>query len=131
MRAQQVSPSLGGQDPFVKYEPPFSTIPKELMQILVERKVGRNGWPVMVALCIKVHDSGKIGLASSEWIQQLTGLTENQVARGMKELRDAEIICPVVHRGKSGAGRFDRSCFGHVAQYQFTRQVWSKVSKMS
>lgn len=89
----------------------------------------RNGWPVMAALCIKVYANGVFGLASSNWIQELTGLTANQVARGMKELRDAEIICPVVLTAKSGVGHFDRSCFKHVAQYQFTNPVWRKINK--
>lgn len=123
------SSSINPHEVYARYEPPFSTLPKELTKVLVKHKIGRNGWPVAIALCIKVYKDGTFGLASSEWIQELTGLTSSQVARGMKELRDAEIICPIVHRTKSGAGSFDRSCYGHVARYQFTKQVWEAIQK--
>ena len=73
----------------------YSTIQQGLMQVLVERKVGRNGLMVMIALCGAVYADGRLGRMSSDLMSEITGLTANQNARGMKDLRDKKIITPV------------------------------------
>lgn len=101
------------------------------MQVLVERKVGRNGLMVMIALCGAVYADGRLGRMSSDLMSEITGLTTNQNARGMKELRDKKIITPVIRRTKEDYRHPDRSNFGHVAQYCFTKEVWARIESIS
>ena len=98
------------------------------MSELVARRVGRNGWAVMVALCRKVYADGRLGRCSAADIAERTGLSAYQVARGMAELRERGVIAPVIRRTANGRRAPDRSNFGHVAQYCITRDVWAKVS---
>lgn len=120
-----------GQPKPVEYArfPPrtYSTIQQGLMQVLVERKVGRNGLMVMIALCAAVYADGRLGRMPSELMSEITGLTANQNARGMKELRDKRIITPIIRRTKEDYRHPDRSNFGHVAQYCFTKEVWARI----
>ena len=109
----------------------YSTIQQGLMQVLVERKVGRNGLMVMIALCGAVYADGRLGRMSSDLMSEITGLTANQNARGMKELRDKKIITPVIRRTKEDYRHPDRSNFGHVAQYCFTKEVWARIETIS
>ena len=118
-----------GKDVFARYPSlTYSTIPDGLMLALVSKQVGRNGWAVMVALCRKVYADGKLGRASAEEIARRSGLTRYQIARGMTELRDKNIIVPVVRKTADGFRKLDRSNYGHVAQYCITRDVWKLVS---
>ena len=108
-------------------KPTYATIQHGLLKVLVERKVGRNGLAVMIALCSCIYANGKLGVASSERIQEITGLNAVQVMHGIKELRDKEIVHTVTRKLKSGAMKADRSMPGHVAQYEFTRDVWARI----
>ena len=88
-----------GKDVFARYPSlTYSTIPEGLMLALVSKQVGRNGWAVMVALCRKVYADGRLGRASAEEIARRSGLTRYQIARGMTELREKNIIVPVVRK---------------------------------
>ena len=98
------------------------------MLALVSKQVGRNGWAVMVALCRKVYADGRLGRASAEEIVRRSGLTRYQIARGMTELREKNIIVPVVRKTADGFRKLDRSNYGHVAQYCITRDIWKLVS---
>ena len=97
------------------------------MKLLVEKRVGRNGWAVMVALCRKVYADGRLGRTPAAEIAEASGLTAYQVARGMKELRDKGIIAPVTRKTAQGYRHPDRSNYGHVAQYRFTKKAWARV----
>ena len=112
---------------YVKYRAPYTTLPFGLMRLLVEKQVGRNSWPVMAALCNGVHVNRMLDVKSSERIVKLTGLTANQVARGMRELREKGVIVPVTRKTKDGYRHPDRSNFGHVAQYCFTPEAWGWI----
>ena len=105
----------------------FSAIPPSLIRALVVAKVGRNGWPVMVAYCMRAYPDGSFCALPAESIRKMTGLTQLQVARGMAELRDKGIIVPVVKMERDGSMRVDRSNHGHVARYRFTRRIWESV----
>ena len=84
---QRISQQNTGE--YARFPPQtYSTIQQGLMQVLVERKVGRNGLMVMIALCGAIYADGRLGRMSSELMSDITGLTANQNARGMKELRD-------------------------------------------
>lgn len=50
---------------------------------MAQRQVGRNGWPVMVALCYKIYADGRLGRTSVNEIARRTGLTHAQIARGI------------------------------------------------
>lgn len=118
-----------GKDVFARYPSlTYSTIPEGLMLALVSKQVGRNGWAVMVALCRKVYADGRLGRASAEEIARRSGLTRYQIARGMTELREKNIIVPVVRKTADGFRKLDRSNYGHVAQYCITRDIWKLVS---
>ena len=82
----------------------------------------------MVAMCRKVYGDGKLGRISAEEIAERTGLTAAQVARGMRELRERNIIVPIIRKNSKGKRSFDRSSFGHVAQYCITTEVWRQVA---
>lgn len=107
----------------------YSTIQRGLMKVLVRRKVGRNGLMVMIALCRAIYSDGRLGRLSSEEMSEMTGLTSYQNARGMKELRDKRIITPIIRRTKEAYRHPDRSNFGHVAQYCFTKEVWALIER--
>lgn len=102
-------------------------VPQGVLAELVVRRVGRNGWAVMVALCRKLYDDGLLGRSSSEEVSAFTGLTAYQVARGMAELRQKGVIAPVIVKDADDVRRIDRSGHGHVAQYCITRDVWASV----
>lgn len=94
---------------------------------MVDRRVGRNGWAVMVALCRKLYEDGRFGASSAREMSDFTGLSAWQVARGMTELREKGLIVPVVVKDAEGRRRPDRSSSGHVARYCVARDVWEKV----
>ena len=111
------------QGPFARYPSgSYATLQDGLVAALVARKVGRNGWAVLAAMCHKVYYDGRLG-----WMRR-TGLTTRQVAHGMAELRDKRVIAPVLQRGADGAWRPDRSRLGHVAQYRIADDVWTTVN---
>lgn len=115
-------------DPFARYPATtFATIQVGLVKLLVEKRVGRNGWAVMVALCRKVYADGRLGRTPAAEIAEASGLSAYQVARGMKELRDKGIIAPVTRKTAQGYRHPDRSNYGHVAQYRFTKKAWARV----
>ena len=120
-----------GLDPsgrFARYKPGgFATLPEGIVLELVARRVGRNGWAVMVALCRKLYEDGRLGMSSAKEVSRFTGLTAYQVARGMTELRDIGVIVPVVVKDSEGRRRPDRSSSGHVARYCVSRDVWATV----
>lgn len=80
----------------------YSTVQDGITTVLVQRKVGRNGWAVMVAMCRKVYGDGKLGRISAEEIVERTGLTTAQVTRGMRELRERSIIVPIIRENSKG-----------------------------
>ena len=98
-----------------------------LVAELVARQVGRNGLVVMLALCRKVYEDGRLGRASAMGISEFTGLGLRQVERGMADLREKGVIAPVRFKDDDGRWRFDRSCGGHVAQHRIADEVWAKV----
>ena len=119
---------LGRQRRFAQYPPrTFATVPQGVLAELVARRVGRNGWAVMVALCRKLYDDGLLGRSSSAEVSALTGLTSYQVARGMTELRQKGLISPVIVKDSRGVRSIDRSGHGHVAQYCIAKDVWVSV----
>ena len=122
----------GAPDPFARYPPSgFATLPMGLARLLAEKKMGRNGWAVMVALCRRVYADGRLGRTPAADIAEAAGLSAYQVARGMKELRDKGVIAPVTHKTAQGYRHPDRSNYGHVAQYRFTREAWEKIETVS
>ena len=125
---QESKPLRRGSDTFARYPNfTYATIQDGLARVLVEREVGRNGWAVMIALCRTVYYDGRLCRVSAEEMSGRFGLTENQVARGKKELRDKGVIEPIILTTKKGYRHRDRSTFGHVAQYRFTREVWQRI----
>jgi hypothetical protein len=118
-----------GKVPFARFEAQtYSTMPEGLVMAMTAAQVGRNGWSVMIALCRMIYSNGAFGRVSAKEISARTGLTANQVRRGMEELRDKGLIVPVIHRTEDGRRILDRSCQGHVAQYCITKDVWASVS---
>ena len=117
-----------GKDAFARFEPlSYATIQEELTKAMVGKRVGRNGWAVMVALCHKIYADGRLGRASAAEISKRTGLTHAQIARGMMELRDKRVIVPVIRKTADGYRHPDRSNYGHVAQYCITRDLWARI----
>ena len=117
------------QGPFARYPSgSYATLQDGLVAALVARKVGRNGWAVLAAMCHKVYYDGRLGWMSAREISRRTGPTTRQVAHGMAELRDKRVIAPVLQRGADGAWRPDRSRLGHVAQYRIADDVWTTVN---
>lgn len=115
-------------DSFARYPAQsFTILPDGLVAALVVRKVGRNGWAVMMALCHMVFSDGKLGVVSAKEIAARTGLTEYQVARGMTDLREHGIIAPVIRKNAAGYRHPDKSTYRHVAQYCICKDVWAKV----
>lgn len=50
-------------------------MPEGIVAELVVRRVGRNGWAVMVALCRKLYEDGCFGASSAKEIAAFTGLS--------------------------------------------------------
>lgn len=118
-----------GRDAFARFAPlTYATIQEELTWAMARAQVGRNGWPVMVALCHRIYADGRLGRTSADEIARRTGLAHTQVSRGMRELRDKGIIAPVIRKTKEGYRHPDRSAYGHVAQYCITRDLWDAIS---
>jgi len=113
---------------YVLYEPPYAALSPHIVQLLVQRGVGRNGWAVMLALCMGLHENRMFDRKSAQRIAELTGLTEKQVSRGMAELKEQGIIAPIVRKSKGGSFSIDRPCFGHVATYCFTKDAWEQIA---
>ena len=118
---------MAGRAAYVWYEPPYSSLTPQLIRLLVGKGVGRNGWAVMMALCMGVHVDRTFDMKPASRIAELTGLTEKQVSRGVAELRRLSIIVPVTRKAKDGTHHIDRSCFGHVATYCFTKDAWQLI----
>ena len=116
-------------DPFARYPScTYTTMQDGLIVELIARKVGRNGWAVMAALCHRVYSDGKLGRVSAEELSRSFKLTPRQVAHGMEELRGKGVIAPVVRRTADGLWVADRSRLDHVAQYRIADDVWSSVA---
>lgn len=93
---------------FAQYKPHhFTMVPTALLGELTGRRVGRNGWAVMAALCRKVYTDGRIGRLPASDVSAMTGLTPYQVARGMTELRKKGLIVPVILKQSNGRRRPD------------------------
>ena len=115
--------------PFARYPSrSYTTMPDDLLAELVARRVGRNGWAVMAALCRRTYCDGTLGRAPSAELSRSFGLSPRQVAHGMEELRGKGVIAPVVRRTADGLWVADRSRLGHVAQYRIAEDVWSSVA---
>ena len=65
--------------------------------------------------------------ASADELSSRCGLTRQQIARGMMDLRGRGIIEPVIITKADGRQAPDRSAFGHVAQYRISPDVWATV----
>lgn len=65
----------------------YSIIQEGLVVLLVDKRMGRNGWAVIVTLCRRVYADGRLGLMPAAEICKATGITVEQVHRGMGELR--------------------------------------------
>ncbi|MGI6105143.1 MAG: hypothetical protein ACOYD7_03000 [Raoultibacter sp.] len=121
-----------GKDCFVKFPAQsYATIQEGLLKLLVSKGIGRNGWAVIVALCRTIYSDGRLGRMSSAQIEAVTGLSEYQVARGKKELRDKGVIVPVYRTTEEGYRHLDRSNFGHVAQFCFAKEVWAQIETLT
>lgn len=107
----------------------FSIAPLGLISFLSRMQVGRNAWPVMLCLCQQVFEDGSLGMRSRESIARDTGLTEAQVSRGMADLKEHLVIEPTIRWTGQGARVRDRSNFGHVARYRFTKEAWSFIEE--
>ena len=117
-----------GREAFARFSPlTYSTIPEVLAHVLAREQVGRNGCLVFIALCRKVYADGKFGRASAEELSRRCGLTRQQIARGMMDLRGKGIVEPVVRTTADGRRAPDRPGFGHVAQYRIEPNVWATV----
>ena len=122
------SRGLAASGRFARHPPfSFSTIPAALVAKMVDRRVGRNGWAVMVALCRKLYEGGCFGMSSSKEMAAFTGLSAYQIARGMTELREKGFIVPLIVKDADGRRRPDRSSSGHVARYCVARSIWETV----
>ena len=118
------------KDCYVRYpKQTYATIPDGLIKICAAKKIGRNGWIVLTTLCKAVYSDGRFARIGSAEQMKLTGLNANQVGRGMKELRDAGIIEAVERTTANGYRHKDRSNFGHIAQYRFTKHAWDLIQK--
>lgn len=113
---------------YVRFKPPYASLSPEMVQLLVSKGVGRNSWAVMVALSSGIHSDRTLDLKPAQAIARSTGLSEKQVSRGMAELKAKNIIAPVIRKSRDGTRRVDRSCFGHVATYCFTKEAWESIA---
>ena len=119
---------MAGNNYYVAYEAPYSVFSPFLIQLMTEKHLGRNALAVMAVLAMEVHSDRTFGLKSAAKISELSGLSERAVARGMDELKANNLITPVVKKRKDGSKYIDRSCFGHVATYCFTKDAWERIS---
>lgn len=106
----------------------FAAVPASLIEFLVRVKVGRNGFAVITSLCRYVKPDGTFGKMSREKMSLETTLTPAQVSRGMAELKEKLVIEPVPRLSIDGRWKPDRSNFGHVATYRFTKECWRFIS---
>lgn len=105
----EASPVGQGRDAFARFPAlTYSTIPEALAHVLARRRVGCNGWAVMVALSRKVYADGRFGRASAEELSSRCGLTRQQIARGMMDLRGKGIVEPVTRTAADGTEKPDR-----------------------
>lgn len=119
-----------GKECFVRFPKlTYATIQDGLLKRMAARKIGRNGWAVMVAFCKTIYTDGCLGKLSSAAIQEVTGLTDKQVARGMADLRDKGIIEPIIRTTRQGYRNPDKSNLNHVAQYRFTKGSWNAIER--
>ncbi len=117
-----------GRDAFARYPAlTYSTIPEALAHALARSRVGCNGWAVMIALSRKIYADGRFGRASAKELSARCGLTRQQIARGMMDLRGKGIVEPVAVKSADGTEKPDRPAFGHVAQYRIASNVWATV----
>lgn len=113
---------------YAHYQPnTFTTLPDALVDVLVDRRAGRNGWAVMTTLCKMTFVDGRFGVIAAKRVSEQTGLILAQVARGMRELRQRGIIAPVLRKNRLGYRYPDKSCCCHVAQYCICKDIWEKV----
>ena len=62
---------VAGQAGFARYPAStFSTVPQAVARAMAERRVGRNGWAVMTALCRTVLADGRFGVVSAEKVSE-------------------------------------------------------------
>ncbi|WP_282710909.1 hypothetical protein [Lancefieldella sp. Marseille-Q7238] len=115
-------------DPFARSNPGrYTTLAQEAARVMARRRMGADGWPVMLALCNRIYADGELGTYGREEISTFTGLTYRQIVRGMSELREKDIIAPVI-RKVDGYCRLDHSIHGHVARYYICRDIfWALV----
>ena len=107
----------------------FAIIPASLIEYLVRVKVGRNGMAVIMSLCRYVRPDGSFGKFAREKMSLETTLTPAQISRGMSELKEKLVIEPVPRMTIGGSWKPDRSNFGHIASYRFTKEAWSFVKR--
>lgn len=49
-------------DPFARFNPGrYTTLPEEVARVMARRRVGANGWPVMLALSRRIYADGEFG----------------------------------------------------------------------
>ena len=114
---------------YVRFKPPYASLSPEMVQLMVSKGIGRNAWAVIIALSSGIRSDRTLDLKSAQRIAESTGLSEKQIARGMAELKAKNILAPVIRQSKDGTRRVDRSCFGHVATYCFTKEAWEFIEK--
>lgn len=79
-------------DPFARFIPGRNTtLPDDVAHVMARRRVGANGWPVMLALCRCIYVDGELGTYGCEDISAFTGLAYRQIVRSMSELREKGI----------------------------------------
>ncbi len=110
-------------NPFARFNSGcYTTLPQEVAQVMTRRRVGANGWPVMLALCRRIYADGELDTYGRGDISAFTGLTYRQMVRGMSELRDKGIIAAVI-RKVDGYRRLGHSTHSHVVRYCICRDV--------
>ena len=90
-------------------------------------RASSSSW--FASLCRYVKPDGTFGKVSREKMSSETTLTPAQVSRGMAELKEKLVIEPVPRLSIDGRWMPDRSNFGHVATYRFTKECWNFVSR--
>lgn len=49
-------------DSFARFNPGrYTTLSEEVARVMARRRVGSNGWPVMLALCRLIYADGELG----------------------------------------------------------------------
>ena len=77
-------------------------IPDVLIRILHEKDVGTNGMKVMLALAKHTRIDGTFYAVSAANIAKSTGMNTDQVNRGKSELKEKEIIAPIMVKDRFG-----------------------------